>query len=86
MENFARGDKRMTYPEAAYEVLKMAGHPMHHRNIYEEVVRRGLWVSNANPQWVENSTYGTLIKAVQRGDMRLDRIDNGPLFFARTSP
>ena len=71
----------MTYPDAACDVLKVAGQPMHHRDIYKEVVRRGLWVSNANPRWVENSTYGTLIKAVQSGHKRLGRIDNGPLFF-----
>lgn len=74
----------MTYIDAAYEVLKIASWPMHHRDIYQEVVRRGLWASNANPRWVENSTYGTLIKAVQSGHKRLGRIDNGPLFFARS--
>ena len=74
---------RMTYLDAVYEVLKVAGHCMHHRDIYEEVVKRNLWVSNAQPRYVENSTYGYLIKAVQDGDKRLGRIDKGPLFFAR---
>lgn len=74
---------RITYLEAAYEVLKEAGHPMHHRDIYEEVVRKRLWVSRAQPQNVENSTYGTLIKAVQDGDMRFGRDTNDlALFYA----
>ena len=73
----------MTFLNAAFEVLKLAGCPMHHRDIYKEVVKRRLWTSNANPRWVENPTYGTLIKAVQSGDKRLGRIDNGPLFFAK---
>ena len=73
----------MTYVEAAYRVLKEAGHPMHHEEIYREVVRRGLWESSAKPQWVSNSTYGHLIKAVQAGDPRLGRVDNGCMFFAR---
>jgi hypothetical protein len=58
---------------------------MHHRDIYREVVRRGLWVSRAKPQWVENSTYGHLIKAVPGGDPRIGRINDGPLFFAGSS-
>ena len=73
---------RTTYIDAAYEVLNSVGRPMHHRDIYKEVVRKGLWVSRAQPQNVENSTYGHLIKAVQQGDNRLGRIDDGPLFFA----
>ena len=73
----------MTYIEAAYRVLKEAGHPMHHDDIYREVERRGLWVSSAKPENVSNSTYGTLIKAVQDGDARLGRIGDGPTFFAR---
>ena len=73
---------RMTYLDAAYEVLKVAGQAMHQRDIYEEVVKKDLWVSNAQPQNVEKSTYGHLIKAVQYGDRRLGRINNGPWFFA----
>ena len=73
----------MTYIEAAYRVLKETGHPMRHDDIYREVERRGLWVSSAKPENVLNSTYGTLIKAVQDGDSRLGRIDDGPMFFAR---
>ena len=76
---------RMTYVEAAVEVLRNAGRGrrMHHRDIYETVVTKGLWVSRARRRHVGNSTYGTLIKAVRGGDPRLDRDqDHLALFFA----
>jgi hypothetical protein len=57
---------------------------MHHVDIYEEVMRRHLWVSRAKPQNVKNSLYGTLIKAVQAGDSRFGRDTyDGAMFFAR---
>ena len=71
---------RVTYIEAAREVLKEAGQPMHHRDVYKAVVKKGLWTSRAQPQNVENSTYGHLIKAAQDG--HIGRVDKGPLFFA----
>ena len=67
----------MTFLEAAYLVLKQSGSPMHHAVIYQEVVRLKLWSSRAKPRWVENSTYGTLIKTVQQGDMRFGKVGDG---------
>ena len=73
----------MTLLQAAYIVLKRAGRAMHFHDIYEEVVSRDLWKSAALPQNIDNSVYGTLIKAVQAGDHRFSRIDGGPSFIAR---
>ena len=75
----------MTFIDAAYQVLKDFGQPMDYRDIYREVVRRDLWESKAkDPKSLDNSTYGTLIKAVWGGDPRVGRIGTGPLFFARS--
>ena len=71
---------RMTYIDAANQILTVAGHEMHQRDIYQEVSGKGLWVSRAQPQNVEPSTYGHLIKAAQAG--HIGRVDNGPYFFA----
>ncbi len=73
----------MTFLEAAHVVLLEKGNPMHIKQIITEVHERKLWRSNARPQWIENSLYGTLIKACQAGDSRFERLDDGPFFMGR---
>jgi len=73
----------MTFLEAAYIVLREHGCPMDVDKIIMEVHDRRLWRSRAQPKWVHNSLYGTLIKACQAGDPRFDRIGNGPMFRGR---
>jgi hypothetical protein len=72
---------KMSYAEAAFIVLKDAGRTMHQREIYDEVVRRQLWLSHAQPHNVDRSTYGTLIKAFQAEFPYLGRDANNKSFF-----
>ena len=71
----------MTFLDGARVVLQQDGGYMHIRDIIEAVERAGLFRSQAAKK--HNSLYGTLIKAVQAGDMRFERCGNSSYFRAR---
>ena len=74
----------MTFLEGAYIVLRERGEYMEVGDIIKETERRpGFFRSRAANKY--NSLYGTLIKAVQSGDTRFERLKDGPYFRATPS-
>ena len=72
----------MTFLEGAYIVLRERGGYIEIRDIIKETESRpGFFRSRAKNKY--SSLYGTLIKAVQAGDPRLERFEDGPCFRAR---